>query len=56
MDGIRGAMIEGDGLTDIAPTLAGLLLSGLVLIPAGVYVFSVVERYAKRTGRLKRNG
>jgi hypothetical protein len=27
-----------------------------VMIPLGVYVFSMGERYAKRTGRLKRSG
>lgn len=56
IDGIRGAMIDGDGVVSVAPTLGGLLISGLVLIPVGVYIFSVGERYAKRTGRLKRNG
>ena len=56
IDGIRGALVDGQGVVDVAPTLLGLLLSGAVLIPAGVYVFSIGERYAKRTGRLKRNG
>jgi hypothetical protein len=27
-----------------------------VLIPLGVYVFGIAERYAKRTGKLKRVG
>ena len=29
---------------------------GVVLIPLGVYVFGIAERYAKRTGKLKRVG
>src|SRR5579859_4591461 len=33
-----------------------LLITGLVSIPLGVYIFGVAERYAKKTGKLKRNG
>ncbi len=33
-----------------------LLISGVVSVPLGVIIFSWAERYAKRTGRLKRNG
>jgi hypothetical protein len=36
--------------------MLGLVASGLVMIPLGVSVFSMGERYAKRTGRLKRSG
>lgn len=33
-----------------------LLISGVISIPLGLAIFRVAERYAKRTGRLKRNG
>lgn len=33
-----------------------LLISGLVSVPLGMWIFRMAERYAKRTGRLKRNG
>jgi ABC-2 type transport system permease protein len=33
-----------------------LLISGLVSVPLGLWVFGIAERYAKRTGKLKRNG
>ncbi len=56
IQGIRGALIEGDSVADLWPTMLGLLAAGLVLIPMGVQVFSWGERYAKRTGRLKRSG
>ena len=56
IEGIRGALIRGDGMLDLWRTLVGLLITGLVLIPLGVWVFSWGERYAKRTGRLKRSG
>ncbi len=56
IEGIRGALIRGDSTFDLWPTLLGLLVTGLAIIPAGVWVFSLGERYAKRTGRLKRTG
>ncbi len=33
-----------------------LLISGVVSIPLGLFIFRIAERYAKKTGRLKRNG
>ncbi len=54
--GIRDALIRGDSVADLWPTLVGLLITGIVLVPIGVWVFSLGERYAKRTGRLKRSG
>lgn len=54
--GIRDALIDGKSVADLWPTLLGLLVAGLALVPAGVWVFSRGERYAKRTGRLKRAG
>ncbi len=44
------------------PTLAlstfatPLLVMGAVAVPSGLWFFGLAERYAKRTGRLKRNG
>jgi ABC-2 type transport system permease protein len=54
--GIRDALIDGKSVIDLAPILFGLFVAGLALVPAGVWVFSRGERYAKRTGRLKRVG
>ncbi len=56
LQGIRMALIDGAGVRQLAPSLAGLLVTGLLLIPLGVQVFRWGERYAKRTGRLKRSG
>jgi ABC-2 type transport system permease protein len=36
--------------------LAVLVVMGLVLVPLGLWVFGLVERWAKQTGRLKRTG
>jgi len=33
-----------------------LMISGVVSIPLGLWIFGIAERYAKKTGRLKRNG
>ncbi len=54
--GIRAALIEGAGLSQLWPILVGLFIAGLVLVPVGIRVFGWGERYAKRTGRLKRSG
>jgi ABC-2 type transport system permease protein len=54
--GIRSALIDGEGFSQLWPTMLGLIASGLVMIPLGVMVFSAGERYAKRTGKLKRSG
>jgi ABC-2 type transport system permease protein len=56
IEGIREALIHGKGFGDLWPTMLGLVASGFVMIPFGVWVFSLGERYAKRTGRLKRSG
>jgi len=56
LDGIRGAIIDGDGLVSLADTLGILALFGVVLVPGGIAVFAVAERYAKKTGQLKRQG
>ncbi|MGE3072983.1 MAG: ABC transporter permease [Dehalococcoidia bacterium] len=56
IEGIRSSLINGEGIRDLLPTIGGLIASGIVMIPLGVYVFSLGERYAKRTGRLKRSG
>jgi ABC-2 type transport system permease protein len=33
-----------------------LIISGVISVPLGLWIFHLAERYAKRTGRLKRNG
>ncbi len=54
--GMRGAILEGTGLRDAARPLTLLTVGGLAMILLGTWVFSLAERYAKRTGRLKRSG
>lgn len=56
LDGMRQSLMEGAGLGALVPILIPLLLIGLISIPAGLFVFGIAERAAKRNGRLKRNG
>jgi ABC-2 type transport system permease protein len=56
LDGMRAGIIDGAGVTDVAGDLAALVVFAIVLIPLSIVVFGVAERWAKRTGRLKRQG
>jgi ABC-2 type transport system permease protein len=56
LDGIRGALIEGDSVSDSAAVLAVLAAFGVFLLPASILAFAAAERWAKRTGKLKRQG
>jgi ABC-2 type transport system permease protein len=56
LDGIRSAIIDGDSLIDVWRQIAALAAFGVVLIPGGLALFAMAERWAKKTGRLKRQG
>lgn len=56
LTGVRAALLEGAGLAELWPQIWPVLLMGFVAIPAGLKVFGLAERYAKRTGKLHRNG
>jgi ABC-2 type transport system permease protein len=56
LDGVRAAMLDGIPLTALVYDVVPLIIMGIVLIPAGLWAFGRAERYAKRTGKLKRVG
>jgi ABC-2 type transport system permease protein len=56
LDGVRRGLIEGAGIGSLVHDVWPLLIAGAVLIPAGLWAFARAERYAKRTGKLKRVG
>ena len=56
LEGIRAALLDGAGVGAVWGDLWPLLVLGVVAIPAGLAIFRAGERYAKRTGSLKRNG
>ncbi|OPZ61733.1 MAG: ABC-2 type transporter [Firmicutes bacterium ADurb.Bin506] len=52
----RAALLDGASVAALSPELVKLLVLGIVLVPLGYAVFRAGERYAMRTGKLKRNG
>ena len=56
LEGMRQALLGGASLRELASYLWPLLLAGVVTIPLGLLIFKQAELYAKRTGKLKRNG
>jgi ABC-2 type transport system permease protein len=54
--GDAGQLTAGAPLSACTYELTVLTLMGVVLIPLGLFVFGRVERWAKRTGKLKRTG
>lgn len=56
LDGARRAVLDGAGPVAVWGDIWPLILTGVIAIPLGLYVFSCGERYAKRHGRLKRSG
>jgi ABC-2 type transport system permease protein len=56
LDGIRSAILEGQGLSAMWDDLWPLIVIGVFSIPAGLFVFRQGEQYAKRHGKLKRSG
>jgi ABC-2 type transport system permease protein len=56
LDGVRKAVLEGAPLAAVSTDVLTLAVMGVLLVPGGLFVFGAAERYAKRTGRLKRSG
>ena len=56
LDGMRDAILEGDGLAMMWDEIWPLIVIGFVSIPLGLEVFRRGERYAKQHGKLKRSG
>ena len=56
IDGVRKGLIDGVPLTQLWGDIWPLLVMGALFIPFGLWAFSAAERYAKRTGKLKRVG
>jgi ABC-2 type transport system permease protein len=56
LDGVRAGLVKGTSVTELTGDIWPLLVMGVVLIPFGLWAFGRAERYAKRTGKLKRVG
>jgi ABC-2 type transport system permease protein len=56
LDGIRDAILEGQGLSTMWDEIWPLLVIGVVSAPIGLAIFRRGEQYAKKHGKLKRSG
>jgi len=56
IDGVRQGLIDGVPVSRLTADVWPLVVMGVVPIPAGLWAFGRAERYAKRTGKLKRVG
>lgn len=56
LEALRMALLEGAGPVAMLKVLGILLLSGVAYVPLGFIAFRAAERFAKRTGLLKRTG
>jgi ABC-2 type transport system permease protein len=54
--GMRAALLEGTPTLALGPSILPILILGVITLPIGIAIFGWGERYAKRTGRLKRSG
>jgi ABC-2 type transport system permease protein len=56
LEGVRAGLLDGASLSTLLGDVWPLLVMGVVFIPLGLWAFGRAERYAKRTGKLKRVG
>jgi ABC-2 type transport system permease protein len=58
LDGLRAGLLNNRVFwsPEIWSYTWPLIITGIVSVPLGIYIFRIAERYAKRTGKLKRNG
>lgn len=56
LDGVRQALLEGMHTLALWPYMWPALLMGVIAIPSGLWIFNQAERYAKKKGKLHRNG
>jgi len=56
LQGARAALLEGAELAELWQYIWPTLLLALIAVPAGLRIFERAERYAKRHGKLARNG
>jgi len=56
LQGARAALQDGAGVAELWESIWVLLVMGVVFVPLGIFIFHLGERYAKKTGKLKRSG
>jgi ABC-2 type transport system permease protein len=56
LSGVRAGLLDGAWPGAVGVDLLILAVMGAALIPLGLLIFRSAERFARRTGRLKRSG
>jgi len=56
LQGSRAALLEGANLQLLWQYIWPVLVLALIMVPAGLRIFAMAEHYAKRMGKLARNG
>ncbi len=58
LEGMRATLLPGsvEDAGSVMSYILPLLVMGAIMLPLGVYMFQQAEVYAKKTGKLKRNG
>ncbi len=56
LHGVRAGLVDGVPVSALFDDVWPLIVMGALLIPFGLWAFGRAERYAKRTGKLKRVG
>ncbi len=56
IEGMRGCLLHSRSTRSLLSIVFILIAAGTAVIVVGLFIFGRVERYAKRTGRLKRSG
>lgn len=56
LEAMRGAILDGESTRALLGDLIPVGIIAVVSIPLGMAIFNYFERYAKRSGRLKRSG
>ncbi len=56
LHGVRAGLLHGTPVVELLGDVWPLIVMGAVFIPFGLWAFGRAERYAKRTGKLKRVG
>jgi len=56
LHGVRSGLLEGASLSALWPDIWPALLMGMIAVPVGLRIFNAAEKYAKRVGKLHRNG
>jgi ABC-2 type transport system permease protein len=54
--GVRAALLENAAFPDLWSYIWPALLLAVILVPTGLWTFGQAEKYAKRKGKLARNG